>query len=128
MIPGRVLDVGALVDIAVAKTNYARSIVALSLYRGGGLCIPATSLAVVYSIIPLATKAELLELTSSPAVEVDGLTEGKVPHLAEILDGSADITAAHAVLCARATRWPVLTDRAVFLRNLDPAIPIDELP
>ncbi|GAA3250117.1 hypothetical protein [Nonomuraea helvata] len=128
MLPGRVLDVGALVDIAVAKTNHSRSIAALCLYRGGGLCIPATALTLVYSIVPLATKAELFDLISSPAVQVDELTAGKVPDIAEILDGSPDITAGHVILCARATRWPVLTDRPDILRILDPAIPVDLLP
>ncbi|MGN9837596.1 hypothetical protein ACTMTI_05690 [Nonomuraea sp. H19] len=128
MLPGRVLDVGALVEIAVAKTNHSRSIAALCLYRGGGLCIPATALALVYSIVPLSTKIELFDLISSPAVHVDDLTEGKVPDIAEILDGSSDITAGHVVLCGRATQWPILTDRADILRNLDPGVLIDALP
>ncbi|TDE35358.1 hypothetical protein E1295_36105 [Nonomuraea mesophila] len=128
MVPGRVLDVSALVDITVAKTQYSRSVVAACLYAGGELCIPATALAAVLSISPLATQIELFELISNPAVKVDDFTSGKVGDIAEILEGSRDVTAGHVIWCSRMRKWPVLTDRADELRAFDPHVLIDTLP
>ncbi|MEU9835779.1 hypothetical protein AB0D67_29940 [Streptosporangium sp. NPDC048047] len=128
MLPGRVLDVSALIEIAVAKTEYSRSIAAMCLFRGGGICIPATSLAAVLSISPISTQVELFELVTTPGVVVDDFTYGKVGDIAEILDGSRDITAGHAVWCARNTKWPILTDRGEELSQYDQHIMIDPLP
>ncbi|MER5644771.1 hypothetical protein [Streptosporangium sp. NPDC002524] len=128
MLPGRVLDVSALVDIAVAKTEYSRSVTAMCLFRGGGICVPATSLAAVLSISPLSTQEELFELVTTPGVMIDDFTHGKVGDIAEILDGSRDITAGHVVWCARVTRWPILTDRGAELVQYDQNIGIDPLP
>ncbi|GAA3122302.1 hypothetical protein GCM10010466_11510 [Planomonospora alba] len=128
MLPGRVLDVSALIDIAVAKTKYARAVTATCLSSGGGICVPATALAAVYSIAPLSTQVELFELISTPGVTVDDFTAGKVGDIAEILDGSRDVTAGHVIWCARHTRWPVLTDRGEQLAAYDPHITIDALP
>ncbi|MFF5208536.1 hypothetical protein [Streptosporangium sp. NPDC000396] len=128
MLPGRVLDVSALIDIAVAKTEYSRSIAAMCLFRGGGICIPATSLAAVLSISPISTQVELFELVTTPNVKIDDFTYGKVGDIAEILDGSRDITAGHVVWCARNTKWPILTDRGRELIQYDQHITIDPLP
>lgn len=128
MIPGRVLDVSALVDIAVAKTRYSRHIVAMCLYRGGGLCVPSSALAVAYSIVPLDTQAELLDLLMGPGVTIDDLTAGKATDIGEILDGANDVVAGHVVWCARNTHWPILTDRGHQLTLLDPRVMIDPIP
>jgi hypothetical protein len=128
MLPGRVLDVSALVDIAVAKTEYSRSIAAMCLFRGGGICIPATGLAAVLSISPMSTQVELFELVTTPGVKIDDFTHGKVEDIAEILDGSRDITAGHVIWCARSTKWPILTDRGGELTQYDQHIVIDPLP
>ncbi|GII52367.1 hypothetical protein Pth03_07560 [Planotetraspora thailandica] len=128
MMPGRVLDVAALVDIAVAKTNYSRSIVTTCLLAGGRICIPATVYSTVVSIVPLRTKLDLFELVTTPGVEIDDLTAGKAMDIAEILDGSRDVTAGHVVWCSLKTRWPILTDRGDELRNYDPQIEIDPVP
>lgn len=128
MFPGRVLDVSALIDIAVAKTEYSRSVTAMCLYRGGGICVPATCLAAVLSISPISTQVELFELVTTPGVTIDDFTYGKVGDIAEILDGSRDITAGHVIWCARATRWPILTDRGAELVQYDQHVQIDLLP
>ncbi|MEV4163659.1 hypothetical protein [Nonomuraea dietziae] len=127
LLPGRVLDVGALVDVAVAKTQYSRSIVAHCIYRGGGICVPSTALAAVLSISPFATQLELFELISDEAVKVDDFTNGKVGDIADILDGSRDVIAGHVVWCSRFTNWPVLTDRAAELKTFDPYVQTDSL-
>jgi hypothetical protein len=128
MTPGRVLDVSALVDIAVAKTRYSRHIVAMCLYRGGGLCVPSSALAAVYSIAPLDTQAELFDLLTGPGVTIDDLTAGKAPDIGELLDGANDVVAGHVVWCARHTHWPILTDRGSQLTLLDPRVMIDPIP
>ncbi|GLW09784.1 hypothetical protein Misp01_49130 [Microtetraspora sp. NBRC 13810] len=128
MIPGRVLDVSALVDIAVGKTSYSRSVTTLCLLRGGGIVIPSTALAEVFSIAPLDTQVELDQLATTEGVRVDDFTAGKVSVIGEILDGSRDVTAAHVIWCARSTGWPILTDRGDEIARYDPHVEIDPVP
>jgi hypothetical protein len=128
MLPGRVLDIGALVDIAVAKTRHSRTITTACLLLGGEICVPATALSAVYSIAPLNTQVELFELLSTRGVSVDDFTAGKVGDIAEILDGSSDVVAGHVIWCAREKRWPILTDRGDKLKTFDPYLLIDDLP
>ncbi|WP_433248566.1 hypothetical protein ACQPYK_00760 [Streptosporangium sp. CA-135522] len=76
----------------------------------------------------MSTQVELFELVTTPGVKIDDFTQGKVGEIAEILDGSRDITAGHVVWCARNTKWPILTDRGRELVQYDQHIAIDPLP
>lgn len=74
------------------------------------------------------TQVEIFELISNPNVQVDDFGFGKIEAIADILDGSRDVTAGHVVWCSRATKWPILTDRADNLRAFDQNVGIDPLP
>lgn len=143
---GRILDVGALTQIATGRSVYARALIASALDRGQALIVSTVALAAARATAGTGGRAQLhVLLDLAPIVPVP-LGIGDAEIVGDLLataadsrggaggcpaaaDGGAlvDVAAAHVVWLGLHRRQRIVTDRPAALRELG-AGDLDELP
>ena len=117
--PGVTLDAGALIAL---ERGDRRVLVLLARARetGATITVPATALAQV--VRAPARQVRLARLVRQPAAEVVPLGRVDATSVGRLLaaSGTADITDAHVVICARRAGHHVATSDPNDLRLLDP--------
>lgn len=123
MTAGITFDAGGLIAL---DRDDRRVIVLLAraAERGGTVTIPATALA--QAIRRPERQARLARLTRQPTTDVVPLDRVDATQVGRLLaaSGTADITDAHVVICARRTTQQVVTSDPDDLRRLDPDVAV----
>lgn len=90
----------------------------------GRVTVPASALA--QAIRRPERQARLARLIRQPTTDVIALDRVDATHIGRLLaaSGTADITDAHVVVCARRSRQPVVTSDPDDLRRLDPDLEV----
>lgn len=118
---GVTLDAGALIAI---DRHDRRVLVLLARARetGARVTVPASALA--QAIRKPERQVRLARLIRQPTTYVISVDRVDATNIGRLLaaTGTADITDAHVVICARRAAQPVVTSDAGDLRRLDPAI------
>jgi hypothetical protein len=119
--PGVTLDAGALIAI---DRNDRRVLVLLARARetGARITVPASALA--QAMRRPERQVRLTRLVRQPTTDVVNLDRVDATNIGRLLaaSGTADITDAHVVVCARRTDQPAVTSDPDDLRLLDPVI------
>ena len=119
--PGVTLDAGGLIAL---DRNDRRVLVLLAraLQTGARVTVPASALA--QAIRQPDRQARLSRLTRQPTTDVVSLGRVDATGVGRLLaaSGTADITDAHVVICARRAGQPVVTSDPDDLHQLDPAL------
>jgi hypothetical protein len=119
--PGVTLDAGALIAI---DRNDRRVLVLLARARetGARITVPASALA--QAMRRPERQVRLARLVRQPTTDVVNLDRVDATNIGRLLaaSGTADITDAHVVVCARRTDQPAVTSDPDDLRLLDPVI------
>jgi predicted nucleic acid-binding protein len=123
---GVTLDAGALIAL---DRNDRRVIVLLAraAQTRSRVTVPATALA--QAIRRPERQARVARLARQPTTDVMGLDRVEATNVGRLLaaSGTADITDAHVVICARRSVQTIVTSDADDLRRLDPNVPLVEL-
>jgi predicted nucleic acid-binding protein len=121
MTAGITLDAGGLIAL---DRDDRRVIVLLAraAEAKGRVTVPASALA--QAIRPPERQARLARLIRQPTTDVVPLDRVDATHVGRLLvvSGTADITDAHVVVCARRAGQNVVTSDPGDLRRLDPAL------
>lgn len=130
-IGGRVLDVGALIDIADRRSVYGGALITTALSTGVVLALPATAVAAARTRLTDAGRARLHIMADLWVVVVDPLTWEVAEDVGDLLattDGTEDLAAAHAARLGLRRGWRVLTDRPAVIRTIAADVAVEELP
>ena len=119
--PGVTLDAGGLIAV---DRNDRRVLVLLARARetGARTTVPASALA--QAIRRPERQARLARLIRQPTTDVIDLDRVDATSIGRLLaaSGTADITDAHVVICARRADQPAVTSDPGDLRQLDPTL------
>lgn len=118
---GVTLDAGGL--IAVDRRD-RRVLVLLARARETGARVTVPASAFAQAIRRPERQARLARLLRQPTTDVISLDRVDATSVGRLLaaSGTADITDAHVVICARRARQPVVSSDSGDLRRLDPEI------
>ena len=130
---GRVLTASALVDITTQRSVYGTAFLVAAVELGLTLVAPSTALLQAWASVPPSDRALLELLLAAPAVVVDeldaatALRAGVRAHPVHET-GRFDAAAAHAVDVALERGYSILTSDPAPIWEIDPEVPIEELP
>ena len=134
MIGGKVLDTSALVDAGTGRTIYFRAAVVAATRLGSTLLIPTTAWAEAWAQAPPQARG-FLELMAEHPHAVFAPLDVRGGREAGLLAASAQhrglgwsVRVAHVAQEALARGYPVLTTDPQALLDVDPSVPIDEMP
>jgi hypothetical protein len=119
--PGVTLDVGGLIAL---DRDDRRVVVLLARARETGARVTIPASALTQAIRRPERQARLSRLIRQPGTDVVDLGRVDATHIGRLLaaSGTADITDAHVVICARRAGQPVVTSDPGDLHQLDPAL------
>ncbi|MBC8093206.1 MAG: hypothetical protein H7Y15_14960 [Pseudonocardia sp.] len=130
MIGGRVLDSTALVAFATGRPVYVRALVWAAVEANIVLAVPSAALGRAWSMLEPEHHAALGVLLDLPITVIDQLDPRAAQESGMLLAaaGTDDLSAGQVALSARRRGWPAVTGEPWFLRKLDAAVAIEELP
>ena len=130
MIGGRVLDTSAIVQFASTSSIYMQSAVWVALEENLVLAIPATSLAEAWAEANPEDHDAIEVLLGLPVTVVDPLEDAQTRPVGELLAGAptAGVRAGQVTHVAHRRGWPVITAAPGQVRQIDPALDVEELP
>jgi hypothetical protein len=119
--PGVTLDAGGLIAL---DRDDRRVVVLLARARETGARVTVPASALTQAIRRPERQARLSRLIRQPGTGVVDLGRVDATHIGRLLaaSGTADITDAHVVICARRAGQPVVTSDPGDLHQLDPAL------
>jgi hypothetical protein len=119
--PGVTLDAGGLIAL---DRDDRRVVVLLARARETGARVTIPASALTQAIRRPERQARLSRLIRQPGTDVVDLGRVDATHIGRLLaaSGTADITDAHVVICARRAGQPVVTSDPGDLHQLDPAL------
>lgn len=123
MIGGRILDASAVVAVVSGSSVYAAALVWTAVEEGIVLVLPATAVAAAWSGLSEQHHEVLDVLLRLPVTVVDDLTAGRAREVG--VTGGEQLVA-HAVLCCRDRRWPLVTADAARYDGV--AVELEPLP
>lgn len=133
---GRILDVGALIQVATGASVYARAVLAHANTRGQAIVVSTAALAAARAASNAAARAQLHVLLDLAPVLTVPLTLSDAEVLGDLLatterattDAPADLAAGHVVWLGLHRNQHIITDRPAALRAIAPDVALDELP
>ena len=131
---GRILDVGALVQLATGGSIYARALMASAASRGQALVVSTAALMAARAVSDAGARAQLhVLLDLGPIVPAlltlaDAEAAGDLLATASLARIAPDLAAAHVVWLALHRHQRIVTDRPDALRHVAPTVEVDELP
>jgi hypothetical protein len=130
VIGGRVLDTGAIVQFASTTSIYMQSAVWVALEENLVLAIPATSLAEAWAETDPGNHDALEVLLGLPVTVVDPLDDAQTRPVGKLLTAAptAGVRVGQVTHVAHRRGWPVITAAPEQVRQLDPALDVEELP
>ena len=123
---GLTLDAGALIALD-RDDRRVLVLLARAQMRGVRVTVPATALA--QTLRDRKRQVRLVRLSRQPTTDVVPLDAGDAARVGALLarTGTADITDAHVVVCARRAGQAVATSDVADIRNLDPDLEIERV-
>jgi hypothetical protein len=132
-VSNRVLDVPALMDVAIGKTQFMRARWHVAREVASTLVVPWCVAAEAARQLDANGRAELRSALAAPMVVLgsqDFASAADCGHLIDRAGGTAGLDAAQVVWEAARRGWPVVTDESHLdrLLHLDPFMAFERLP
>ncbi|MFC4949367.1 hypothetical protein [Pseudonocardia sp. GCM10023141] len=130
MIGGRVLDCTALTAFATGRPVYMRALVWAAVEANIVLAVPSAALGRAWALLAPEDHPALQVLLDLPNTVIDdlGSVSAQESGLLMAAAGNGDIATGQVAASARRRGWPAVTGEPRNLRELDAAMPIEELP
>lgn len=133
---GRILDVGALVQVATGGSIYARALMASATSRGQALVVSTAALTAARAVSAAGARAQLHVLLDLGPILPALLTLADAEAAGDLLAtataagpaAAPDLAAAHVVWLGLHRHQRIVTDRPDVLRSIAPTVEVDELP
>lgn len=133
MVAGKIFDTGAITHFVTGASIYPRAVVEAAYHLGNTVLVPTVVITAALRHLAEGHRGHGLNvlLGFGNVVTVDfPLSTARAA--AELLAGARtdvpDIAAAATVVCAHQRHWPIVTDRAPALWELDPQLELEDLP
>lgn len=110
MIGGRVLDTSALLAFARQSSAYVHALVTAAVQESIVLLAPTTALADAWSVLGERQRGMLEVLLGLHVTVLDPLDGDRAREIGQLQTTDAGVSAAaHAITCARARAWAIVT-------------------
>jgi hypothetical protein len=129
VIGGRVLDLSALLAFARQDSVYAAALVWTAVEEDIVLLVPSSAAGPARALLEDRTDPVLDVLLGLPVTVVDELGAARAREVGRLLRGhDVRFDLAHAALCSRQRRWPVVTAEPSVYDALETDLEIEPLP